>query len=130
MKLRSQEKIMNANEKLFYDLCEQYNLNYTMDSYGLHTVQNLVDLDYDDRTKSWLIRYEKQYKKLLIACNVERKVTLNDEPCLRYTGSVFFTMESFKRLLKKYEKLTREVKKEMIERKKLEITSAGTDYDI
>lgn len=39
-------------------------------------------------------------------------------------------MESFKRLLKKYEKLTREVKKEMIERKKLEITSAGTDYDI
>jgi hypothetical protein len=130
MKLRRQEKIMNADEKLFYDLCEQYNLNYVMCAGDLYTVQDLVDLEYDDYSKSWLISYDNERQKLYIACDVERKVTLNDEPCLRYTGSEFFTMDSFKRLLKKYEKLTREVKKEIIERKKLEITSAGTNYDI
>lgn len=122
--------IMNADEKLFYDLCEQYNLNYVMGVEGPHTVQNLVDLEYDDYTKSWLISYDKEWQKLYVASNVERKVTLNGELCLRYTGSGFFTIESFKRLLKKYEKLTREVKKEMIERKKLEIKKAGDDYDV
>lgn len=130
MKLRRQEKIMNADEKLFYDLCEQYNLKYVIDKDGPHTVQNLVDLEYDDYTKSWLIAYDKESQKLYVACNVERKVTLNDEPCLRYIGCGFFAMQSFKLLLKKYEKLTREVKKEMIERKKLEIKKTGEDYDV
>lgn len=72
---------MNADEKLFYDLCEQYNLNYVMGAGDLHTVQDLVDLEYDDYSKSWLISYDKESQKLYVACNVERKVTLNDEPC-------------------------------------------------
>jgi hypothetical protein len=121
---------MNADEKLFYDLCEQYNLKYAPSLDDVHTVQDLIDNDYDDYSKSWLISYDHTYKKLYVAQNVMRHLSLDDEPCLRYTGCKFFTMDSFERLLKKYEKLTREVKKEIIERKKLEITSAGTDYDI
>ena len=121
---------MNADEKLFYDLCEQYNLKYVMSPDGPHTVQDLVDLEYDDCSKSWLISYDCGYKKLYIAQGIQLHLSLNDEPCLRYIGSIFFNMKKFRQLLEKYEKLVKSIKREMIERKKAEIASAGTDYDV
>ena len=121
---------MNADEKLFYDLCKQYNLRYVIGPDGPITCQDLIDPDYDEMSKSWLIAYDREYKKLYVAQGIEKRLSLDEEPCLRYIGSMFFNIEKFKQVLEKYEKLVQSIKQEMIERKKAEIASAGIDYDI